>query len=257
MKYFYKQLFAFSLIAVLLFTFPIQTNGYNNYSLNNLKQEEGCFTVAGDTHIGYSDGSIFEEINTEKQDFIIVDGDLTQNGYKQEYEQYLNLIADSKVPVLSTLGNHDARHNRKVYFENYIGESTFSFDYFNYHIIVLDSSSKSIGIEQLSWLEEQLKENENNMVITHIPAFKALKMSEIEYKLKDGAKFMKIIQKYSPEMVIFAHTHEKDFSKDQYTKYLFVPSAGGKATEKQDSYGYVSVCVGDKLNYQWKSLKEA
>ena len=180
----------------------------------------------------------------------IANGDLTQNSLPQEYADYVKIISDSDIPVISVLGNHDIRHGGINLFKEYFGKTYFSFNYADYKIIVMDASKRTISSSQLIWLENELKESDKSIVLAHIPAFKTPEISGEEYALKNGDELLKLFETYPPELVIFSHTHESDFAIKGETKYLFIDSAGGRMLESRDSYGYVSICIKGDVSYQ-------
>lgn len=64
-----------------------------------------------------------EEINSEMPDLVVVAGDLTANGYREEFEyarERLNAIACPEVVYVP--GNHDARSVGYLHFEDIFGE---------------------------------------------------------------------------------------------------------------------------------------
>jgi len=138
------------------------------------------------------------EINTLQPDFVIVTGDMIFEGDKTSIEQargwfdrYLSLINGLNMPVYHTVGNHDVAgiHYKKEYSEengyykwlyySYFGPSYYSFNWDNFHCIVLDpiqfENDKQyfeIPQEQALWLKHDLSfysEDIPLLIFSHIP----------------------------------------------------------------------------------------
>ena len=105
------------------------------------------------------------QLRKEKPDLILVSGDITQHGYKYEYEiikKFFERLKNiSKTFVVP--GNHDARNVGLVHFEKLIGPRKFVHvdNEYEFVIIGLDSSEPDIndgqiGFDQLLWLNHEL-----------------------------------------------------------------------------------------------------
>ncbi|HEY3375662.1 MAG TPA: metallophosphoesterase [Candidatus Aquicultor sp.] len=104
-----------------------------------------------------------EELNELKPDAVICTGDLTNEGFRQEYttaQTFLTMLECER--RLFMPGNHDSRNVGYVHFEELFGQrnSVLSFDRFT--VVGTDSSEPDldngrIGRERYSWLEELFK----------------------------------------------------------------------------------------------------
>lgn len=152
--------------------------------------------------------------------FCIVMGDIAENGYKAEYEVYLNFrsrLEAMGMQVLSTPGNHDTYASGN-YGKNYmkvIGGSTFyRMRAGNVSFYVLDTADGTLGYEQLHTLEEKLgKDDSRKLVFSHYPPYS----SSANYSMlnsTESAKLLSLYAKSGVELVFSGHTHaheEREF----------------------------------------------
>ena len=101
------------------------------------------------------------EINALNPDFIILTGDLTDNGYYREFEKVTNYIAMFQPPLFIIPGNHDSRNLGYESFEELIGERSWKITVGDDLVVIgLDSSapdlnSGNIGRPQQAWLDRE------------------------------------------------------------------------------------------------------
>ncbi len=115
-----------------------------------------------------------EEMNNNEPDFVVVTGDMVFEGDKTTIKQtrkwfnrYVSLIDRLSMPVFHAMGNHDvagifykevmtnqAGYDKWLYY-SYFGPSYYSFDWGNYHCIVLDPNQFDKGIQYFQLSEEQ------------------------------------------------------------------------------------------------------
>jgi len=63
-----------------------------------------------------------EEINAERPDLVVVAGDLTANGYREEFEYARERLDGIEARVIYVPGNHDARSVGYLHFEDLFGD---------------------------------------------------------------------------------------------------------------------------------------
>ncbi len=86
-----------------------------------------------------------QELNELKPDVVIVSGDLTNEGYRQEYNTaraYLNNLDCERVIIVP--GNHDSRNVGYVHFEELFGDRGTLLDYEGVTILAVDSSEPDL-----------------------------------------------------------------------------------------------------------------
>ncbi len=107
---------------------------------------------------------VIEELNELQPDAIIVTGDLTDEGFRQEYKTvrtYFKMCECAQ--VLMVPGNHDARNVGYVHFEEFLGPRNKVLPLRGATIIGVDSSepdldSGRVGREGYHWIDEAFAE---------------------------------------------------------------------------------------------------
>src|SRR4029078_6464466 len=99
--------------------------------------------------------------NELEPDVVVISGDLTSNGFKDEYalaRDYLNRVDCDAMVVIP--GNHDSRNVGYVHFEELFGDRTPVLNVGRAPIVAVDSSEPDldngqIGRGRYRWIEEQ------------------------------------------------------------------------------------------------------
>ena len=100
------------------------------------------------------------EVNELAPDLVIVSGDLTNEGFRQEFQtarDYLDRVECERMIVIP--GNHDARNVGYVHFEDLFGERGGSLGVDGVSVVAVDSTEPdldhgTIGRGRYSWIEE-------------------------------------------------------------------------------------------------------
>src|SRR5919106_6731418 len=69
---------------------------------------------------------VIEELNELEPDAVICSGDLTTEGYRQEYQAWLSYAERIEAPLYTVPGNHDSRNVGCLPFEVMIGVRNWS-----------------------------------------------------------------------------------------------------------------------------------
>lgn len=192
------------ILGILLFII----SGCKPKSGNGTSPEEDGFSFAflTDIHLQPEKNAVegfrqaIDTINKLDPDFVITGGDLVMDVLDQTYGRadslftlYREISGELNMPVYNAVGNHEvygwhrdekgieshAEFGKKMY-EKRIGEPYYSFDYKNWHFIILDAIYRSedghyigkIDQGQMEWLKRDLEKTDRQtpMAITiHIP----------------------------------------------------------------------------------------
>jgi 3',5'-cyclic AMP phosphodiesterase CpdA len=103
---------------------------------------------------------VIVELNEMAPDVVICTGDLTNEGYRQEYKNWLAYASRIEAPIYTIPGNHDARNVGYLHFEELIGERYWTQDVHGVRIVAADSSEPDInegqiGRHRYDWIREQ------------------------------------------------------------------------------------------------------
>lgn len=103
---------------------------------------------------------VIVELNELSPDVVVCTGDLTNEGYRQEYKGWLAYRDRIEAPVWTVTGNHDARNVGYLHFEELIGPRRWKTDVGGVRIVGVDSSEPDlnegqVGREHYDWVREQ------------------------------------------------------------------------------------------------------
>ena len=92
---------------------------------------------------------VIVELNELEPDVIVCTGDLTNEGYRQEYKNWVAYQERIKAPIVTVPGNHDARNVGYLHFEELIGPRHWSHDVRGVRIVGVDSSEPDLNEGQI------------------------------------------------------------------------------------------------------------
>jgi Icc protein len=103
---------------------------------------------------------VIVEVNDLEPDVVICTGDVTNEGYRQEYKNVVAYLSRITAPIFTIPGNHDARNVGYVHFEELIGPRHWTTDVRGVRIVGADSSEPDlnegqIGRERYDWIREK------------------------------------------------------------------------------------------------------
>jgi 3',5'-cyclic AMP phosphodiesterase CpdA len=126
------------------------------------------FVMITDTHVlGNNTAVRFtglrDAINAAGDSFVIVCGDLVQNGALADFETYADEVAAIEamsIPVYSVPGNHDLYHGGWEHYRDLLGRSMYSLSInagtVSLLLVAVDSANGTLGRPQRKWLEDVL-----------------------------------------------------------------------------------------------------
>lgn len=190
------------------------------------------FVFAADSHLGYgpanknTDLAIKDMVLNEKGvAFAIVAGDITETGAEEEYEIFEQLTKGLPFPVFGALGNHESKWQdpQGSIFASTLGPRNYSFDYGQWHFVVLDTTypGQTIGTlepETLRWLEADLRAQPKTKPVA-IFAHHPLLYQPSRFQDSDD-EFASLIEKYPVRVVFCAHGHSFITWKGQGRDFL-------------------------------------
>ena len=146
------------------------------------KNASFSFVQITDLHMTVNDRASLEQdlaqIHREvgdKAHFIVASGDLTDGGQREEYNAYLEGIAESELPVYHAVGNHDDRADKwGTNFMDVLGPTYYSFDYGPLHFAVYDGRRRlrTDDADQECWMRADLELQPSDkpvVIINHYP----------------------------------------------------------------------------------------
>ncbi len=264
-----------------------------------------------DTHVDHRHNSaegflkcLNHAINPQSPaDFIITGGDLVYDVLEKGIEDadsqhkiFFDVLNEIKIPVCHTLGNHECfgvyedsgvkvdhpLYGKKYYLDKFGLEKTYySFDYQNWHFVILDS----IGIdgrnykgwidkEQLEWLDVDLATaNKPTVISMHIPLFTNFNEWRSGIEKADHPKavvgncheVVKVLEKYPVKLVLGGHLHINEtysFRGIEFANIGAVSGAWWKGPRAGFEEGYAMLEFKDNrvswkyVDYGWEVPEE-
>lgn len=161
------------------FDTDVKSIHYNNGMIDQIKSLDPDsdtikFAVLSDSHETYDelDEALSLIGNMADVTFVICNGDVTNEGYAQEFLWYLDIIKKSKKPVVTVIGNHDCLANGERIFQRIFGPVNNSFLIQNFKFVLFNNViwENNLRSPAYIWLEEQLADTlYHNIVIAHVP----------------------------------------------------------------------------------------
>lgn len=120
------------------------------------------FKVAllSDTHYHFAklDEAISDINKRNYFDFVVVTGDIADNGLKQEFVFFHEHMKNLAIPYVTVIGNHDYLSNGEVVYEEMFGAYNYSFVFNNVKLVMFDNVRwESEKVPDFVWLESELK----------------------------------------------------------------------------------------------------
>lgn len=256
----------------------------------DLNKDYPEFIILGDNRDGYQTfATIIEQINAINPIFVIDNGDLVFGGEPNKYRLFYETVSKLRVPLYTTLGNHDIRQNGRDTYTMLFGPPYYAFDYGREHFVFLDSSrgwaeKTAIPEEQYAWLEADLKtaseRGQKIFVISHIPPvdprsnlekntfpnepgvakttlFETLMNKYSNYANMDhgfpdkqeAARFENLMTKYGVDTVFNSHIHSYYSFLKGGVQYIISGGAGAELLTTDSYYHYLQVKVTEHENY--------
>jgi Icc protein len=103
---------------------------------------------------------VITELNDLAPDAVVCTGDLTTEGYRQEYKNWVAYAERIHAPIHTVPGNHDSRNVGYLHFEDLVGPRQWTTSVGGVRIVGLDSSEPDInegrvGRYHYEWIGEQ------------------------------------------------------------------------------------------------------
>jgi len=172
------------------------------------------FAHVTDVHIGRQDppfrDEVFKrtasEINRLAVDFILITGDITDNGTPDEYRRFIALLDSFDAPTFVTAGNHDRGEGAQFgapgsIYERYCAPGNYAFDLGSHRYLCLDTRWEYeflVFPAHRAWLEAQLNRPNPSLGV----AF-SHRISDQEYPY-----FQEQLPAHNYGLFVYGHTHD-------------------------------------------------
>ena len=195
--------------------------------------------------------TVIKEVNSLQPDSVIITGDLTNEGLKEQYEKCKALISKINVDnIIAISGNHDYRSTGYLHFKKYFPFQTINELSDDVILVTLgtarpDRDDGEVGYRQTLWLERTMKkfQDKTTILAMHhhligIPDTGADKLTII-----DAGDVLRATLDSDVDLVLCGHKHRPwlwDFNN------LLIANAGSTSSERvrgffENSYNIVKI----------------
>jgi 3',5'-cyclic AMP phosphodiesterase CpdA len=199
--------------------------------------ENYSFIVVSDTHIQTNeDADVFALIKDHigGAKFIVVTGDVTQHGTKEEIQKFITVSRTLGVPCYPVLGNHDIYKDRGAAWQELIGSSTYRIDaaLSSTSLFILDNANASFGQDQLEWFENEIRSRKKHtFVFAHDNFF--IEGSPPDYEhitdIRERARVMSTL-KNRCDIMFMGHLHKRILKEFGGVQYIMIEDYGTTRT---------------------------
>jgi Icc protein len=154
------------------------------------------------------------EVNELRPDVVVVSGDLTSNGFKDEYllaREYLNTLECEAMVVIP--GNHDSRNVGYVHFERLFGERNSVLRVGETTLVAVDSSEPDldngqIGRGRYRWIEQAFSQPADLRVfVLHHHLLPVPGTGRERNIVNDAGDTLEMLQRAGVDLVLSGHKH--------------------------------------------------
>lgn len=191
---------------------------FRNTTQKNLQKINALDTVANypfkialisDIHYHYNEAKeALIKIN-KKSDiaFIIVTGDLTENGLQKEFELFHRIMDDSNKPYLTVIGNHDYLSNGAKIYQQMFGPLNYSFTFRKVKFVMWDNVLlESNRTPDWEWFRHLIAAPQDREKFHHVVPFSHIPPFDVQ--LTDNADaFHKLLRDNKIKSSIHGHKH--------------------------------------------------
>ena len=198
--------------------------------------ETGVFKVAflADTHYFMDElEEAVKRINaTDDVDFVVIAGDMSDQGLQKEYTQFYDLASQLNKPVFTDIGNHDYLANAEAIYAKMFGPLNYTLEYRGHKFIFFDNIFwEKNGTPDFNWLKEQASSARTTglqpILISHIPFFGD------QYDSTSRRKHTDIIAQQNIRLSVHGHQHSYSYTpvdeNNDTHKCLVVPAIGKRS----------------------------
>ncbi len=199
--------------------------------------------------------TVFKEVNSLKPDSVIITGDLTNEGLKEQYEKCKNLVSEINVDnIIAISGNHDYRNTGYLHFKKYFPFKTINELSDDVILVTIgtarpDRDEGEVGYRQTLWLERTMKKYQDKTTILamHHHLIGIPDTGSDRLTIIDAGDVLRATLSSNVNLVLCGHKHRPwlwDFNN------LLIANAGSTSSERvrgffENSYNIVKIENGN------------
>jgi len=181
------------------------------------------------------------EVNELAPDVVVISGDLTSHGFKEEYavaREYIDAIESKSLVVIP--GNHDSRNVGYIHFEELFGSRNSVLRVGDTTIVAVDSTEPDldngqIGRGRYGWIEEQFAEAADlRIFVLHHHLLPVPGTGRERNIVNDAGDALECLQRAGVDLVLCGHKHVPYAWR---LEDLFVVNAGTVSSSRLRGHG--------------------
>ncbi|MGZ4133189.1 MAG: metallophosphoesterase family protein [Actinomycetota bacterium] len=156
---------------------------------------------------------VISELNELQPDAVVVSGDLTSEGFRQEYKAWVAYADRIEAPIYTVPGNHDSRNVGYLHFEDLIGPRMWSVDVQGVRIVGMDSSEPDqnegkVGRGHYEWIaREFLQPAQLRMFVLHHHLLPIPGTGRERSTVMDAGDLLEVLIHAGVHVVLSGHKH--------------------------------------------------
>lgn len=247
------------------FAQSMEYNGQHGYDRISGVPDEYEVYAMSDIHVDFSTTNLDRFVTDYLRDtvaapFALCLGDIINaTGHYDYFYEHVKPVADAGRKMYYTVGNHDLYFDQWKEFRSRFHTSTYWFEVrtvsgFKDLFMAIDSGNGTLGVDQREWLENILKDKQNQgyrniIVFTHTHFFKKDESQghTSNYNLEETYDLFDLFDRYDVTMVLQGHAHYRDWTVFKDVEYLRLDAL-------EDHYPdafYTILRVGRNINYEF------
>ncbi len=198
------------------------------------------FVQITDSHIkadnarnsGYLQRTI-ARVNELNPDFVIITGDLTEQGTPEEYVELKKVLAELKPKLYTVAGNHELQKGTLASYEKEMGKPYQTFTHKDVAFFLLNNTMRNdkgksmhhskLDDEQMVWLQKELEAAKTAgakqiIMAAHMPV--STKMGSYNTQRLDADTFLPLLEQYEVTAHISGHRHLQAISDEYKTLHI-------------------------------------
>lgn len=251
------------------FSMSMDYNNQHGYDKILIGEDNYKLYVMTDIHVDYSTNNLDSYVADYLEDtmaapFSLCLGDLVyEKGHHGYFYEHVMPVGDAGRKIYYTVGNQDLYFDQWQGFFDKFGPSVYWFEVqtvsgFKDLYISLDSGNGTLGTDQREWLENILKNSDNQgfrhkIVFTHTHFFKKDNSQGYtsNFNLEETYDLADLFSRHNIDFVLQGHSHHRDMTEFKGVKYLRLDALGDSFEEAF----YTILDIGDKINYDFVKVK--
>ncbi|MEW6200563.1 MAG: metallophosphoesterase, partial [bacterium] len=215
------------------------------------------FIAFSDTHLGDPEAEehftrVLKHTNMRDPLFAVNAGDIVDVDEPAQWKIFEERAAALKVPLFTTIGNHDSYLSSKLY-RKHLGDLFYYFKFFDAQFLFLDNAQKynraSLYMDgsdpeaQWNWLTARIKEPaKHRIVFFHFPVFGNRSMMDpmymqstpLEKRKAEVEQMIQLFRESGVEYICFGHIHSPDRQLMDGIVHLRLGGGGGSKASNTD-----------------------